>query len=87
MKVREKSIKYAVNRKAKQTLNEERVEDMIKLQKEIDNNNTTKEQKKMAIESCNTLKNELEKFVEYGTKGARSKSRWHNEGEKNNIFS
>ena len=84
MKVREKSIKYAVNRKAKQTLNGQNLEEMIKLQKEIDNNNTTKKQKKMAIESYNTLKNELEKIVEYGTKGAilRSKSRWCNEGEK-----
>ena len=37
------------------------------------------------MEKLNTLKRDLEKIIEFRTKGAipRSKSQWYNEGEKN----
>ena len=40
------------------------------------------------IEPIKILKEELEKIIEYRTKGAilRSKSRWYNEGEKNTKY-
>ena len=49
-----------------------------------ENSNTTTDQKTDAEEKLEQCKNEVEKIIEYQTKGTiiRTKSRWYNESEK-----
>ena len=83
LKVREKSITYSAPIKKAKVKKEE------ELEKRLDNtcsNDPTVGQN--VTERIKILKEELEKIIEYRTKGAilRSKSRWYNEGEKNTKY-
>ena len=74
LKIIEQSIKYATAKKAKMSRREEELEEEINsLQNYIESN--------QIIEA---RKSELEKMIEYRTKGSilRSRCRWYNEGEK-----
>ena len=59
--------------------------DITALEKLVDTADCTDPLHDIATERSRILKGELEKILEYRTKGAiiRSKSRWYNEGEKN----
>ena len=60
------------------------------LGKELDENTGLSDTQKSLLQtSLDNLKNEMEKIIEYHTKGAvlRSRTRWYNEGEKNKILS
>ena len=89
LKVREKSISYAASKKSERT---KREEDLVKsiaiLEKQLDNGNSSEPPSQNVIEKLNTLKRDLEKIIEYRTKGAilRSKSQWCNEGKKNTKY-
>ena len=54
------------------------------LQKIIETNSSENQEKMQAFTELEVKKTELEKIIEYKTKGAilRAKCRWHNEGEK-----
>ena len=59
------------------------------LEKEIDENTAINDEQKLQLYTrLEALKFELEKIIEYRTKGAilRSRSRWYNEGEKNTKY-
>ena len=58
------------------------------LEKQLDNGNSSEPPSQNVIEKLNTLKRDLEKIIEYQTKGTilRSKSQWYNEGEKNTKY-
>ena len=89
LKVREKSLRYS-KIKTKQTKQSEiYVEQTIaRLQKELDNRNTDDTLSSHLEEQLNESRLELEKIIEFRTKGAilRSKTRWYNEGEKNTKY-
>ena len=88
LKVREQTLRYAKTKKTKM-LREEELEKKINiLQREIDSvcNNANE---KLAINiQLEQKTKELEKIIEYRTKGAilRAKCRWYNEGEKNSKY-
>ena len=90
LKVREKSITYSASiKKAKVKKEEELEKEIAMLEKRLDNacsNDPPVSQN--VTERIKILKEELEKIIEYRTKGAilRSKSRWYNEGEKNTKY-
>ena len=90
LKVREKSITYSASiKKAKVKKEEELEKEIAMLEKRVDNacsNDPPVSQK--VTEQIKILKDELEKIIEYRTKGAilRSKPRWYNEGEKNTKY-
>ena len=89
MKVREKSISYAASKNAATKKREIQLErDIAALEKLLDTANCTDPLHDIAAERIRILKGELEKILEYRTKGAiiRSKSRWYNEGEKNSRY-
>ena len=89
LKVREKSLRYS-KIKTKQTKQRElSVEQIIaKLQEEFVNINTDDTLPSHLEENLNESRLELEKIIEFRTKGAilRSKTRWYNEGEKNTKY-
>ena len=89
LKVRQKSIRYS-KIKTKQTKQRElSVEQTIaKLQEELDNINTDDTLLSHLEEKLNESRLELEKIIEFHTKGAilRSKMRWYNEGEKSTKY-
>ena len=89
LKVREKSLCYS-KIKTKQTKQRElSVEQTIaKLQEELDNINTDDTLPSHLEEKLNESRLELDKIIEFRTKGAilRSKTRWYNEGEKNTKY-
>ena len=71
LKVREQSIKYAAEKKAKITRKEEALEkDINVLQKLLDSNSKGDQEKKVASREMEEKKAELEKIIEYKTKGA-----------------
>ena len=90
LKIREQSIKYAKDRRTKTSRREEEIEKAINdLQELIESSNKGDREKKEASRDLEEKKTELEKIIEYRTKGAilRAKCRWHNEGERNqSIF-
>ena len=89
MKVREKSISYAASKNAATKKREIQLErDITALEKLVDTVECTDPLHDIATERIRILKGELEKILEYRTKGAiiRSKSRWYNEGEKNSRY-
>ena len=89
MKVREKSISYAASKNAATKKREIQLErDITALEKLVDTADCTEPLHDIATERIRILKGELEKKLEYRTKGAiiRSKSRWYNEGEKNSRY-
>ena len=90
LKVREKSLSYAANKKKNSNRRETEIEQRIaSLEKELDSSPKTNLQKNADItKQLNGLRSELEKIIESRTKGAilRSKIKWHNEGEKNTKY-
>ena len=89
LKIRELSIKYAKDRRTKTSRREEEIEKAINvLQELIESSNKGDQEKREASRDLEEKKAELEKIIEYRTKGAilRAKCRWHNEGEKNTKY-
>ena len=83
LKVREKSITYSAPIKKAKVKKEE------ELEKRLDNTCSNDPPVSQNVtERIKILKEELEKIIEYRTKGAilRSKSRWCDEGEKNTEY-
>ena len=64
---------------------EELKKEINSLQRSIEANNMKGKDKEDAVNTLETKKSELEKIIEYQTKGIilRARCRWHNEGEKN----
>ena len=65
------------------------VKEISGLEKELDENTALSDTQKSLLQSkLDNLRNEMEEINEYRTKGAmlRSRTRWHNEGEKNTIL-
>ena len=89
LKIHEQSIKYAKDRRTKTSRREEEIEKAINVLEEfIESSNKGDREKKEASRDLEEKKAELEKIIEYRTKGAilRAKCRWHNEGEKNTKY-
>ena len=89
LKIREQSIKYAKDRRTKTSRREEEIEKAINDLKElIESSKKGDREKKEASRDLEEKKTELEKIIEYRTKGAilRAKCRWHNEGERNTKY-
>ena len=87
MKVREKSISYAIVKNSKTKSRENALhEEIADLERKIDTTDTTNSevQKSQLHAKIDNLNCELEKIIEQRTQGAilRSRTRWHNEGEK-----
>ena len=85
LKVREKSLRYSKNKTKQAKQCEVYVEQTIaRLQEELGNKTTEDTLSSHLEERLNYSRLELEKIVEFRTKGAilRSKSMWYNEGEK-----
>ena len=85
LKVREKSLRYSKNKTKQAKQREVYVEQTIaRLQEELGNKTTEDTLSSHLEERLNYSRLELEKIVEFRTKGAilRSKSMWYNEGEK-----
>ena len=80
-------MQYAAAKKAKISRKEEELEKTINaLQNLVDSNRIG--EKGSALNELEDKRIQLEKIVEYKTKGAilRAKCRWHNEGEKNTKY-
>ena len=89
LKVREKSLKYAAAKNAKISRDSEELEKKInELESLADSFVTDQDSKQEVLRELSLKRMELEKIIEYRTKGAilRSKCRWFNEGEKNTKF-
>ncbi|KAL9979988.1 hypothetical protein ACROYT_G008516 [Oculina patagonica] len=89
LKVREKTISYAAYKNATTKRQEEALESEIALlENQLDNAENNNPSFHIVAERITTLKKDLEKIIEYRTKGAiiRSKSLWYNEGEKNSKY-
>ena len=89
LKVREKSVSYTASKKVATQKRENQVErEIAALEKILDTTDSTALLYHIAAEKIDILKGDLEKILEYRTKGAiiRSKSRWYNEGEKNSRY-
>ena len=91
LKIREKTISYAVEKKRKMTRKKEDTEQLqmiAQLEKEIEDPLTPEEEKTDLESKLEDGKRELEKIVEYNMQGAilRAKVRWYNEGEKNTSY-
>ena len=87
LKVREQSLKYAADKKTKLNRKEEELEKRINvLQTLIESSHIGEQDASIEQEEKKT---ELQRIIEYRTKGAilRARCRWHNEEEKiRNIF-
>ena len=82
-------FKIFSNKKEKTSRLEENLEREINtLQCFIESNNMEETDKKDTLDALDTKKLELEKIIEYRTKGSilRARCRWHNEGEKNTKY-
>ena len=89
MKVREVSIKYGTTKKRNLRKEQEEIEISITtLEEQLTHSDVNDKQKKQIWCDIEGKKRELERIIEYQTKGAilRSKSRWYNEGEKNTKY-
>ena len=90
LKIREQSIKYAKDRRTKTSRREEEIEKAINVLQELieSSNKGDREDREEASRDLEGKKTELEKIIEYRTKGAilRAKCRWHNEGERNTKY-
>ena len=89
LKVREKSLLYSKIKKKQTKQWQAALEQTIaRLEKEIDHRKNSDLQNLPLEEQLNEKKGELERIIETRTKGAilRSKTRWHNEGEKNTKY-
>ena len=67
---------------------EELEKEINSLQRSIEANNMKKKDKEDAVNTLETKKSELEKIIEYRTKGIifRARCRWHNKSEKNTKY-
>ena len=86
LNIRKQSLIYSALKKAKISRREEELEKEINsLQCLIETSNMKEEDKKDTLNALDTKTLELEKIIEYRTKGSilRARCRWHNEGEKN----
>ena len=90
MKVREKSIAYAAAKNYKTKSREDILyKEISGLEKELDENTALSDTQKSLLQSkLDNLRSEMEVIIEYRTRGAilRSRTRWHNEGEKNTKY-
>ena len=90
MKVREKSVSYAAIKSSRIRSREDILYKKIAdLEKKIDEKIfCAVEQMSQLQTKLDDYRNEIERIIEYRTKGAilRSKTRWHNEGEKNKKY-
>ena len=89
LKVRESSINFGIKKKKKMASEQNEIEQSVAiLEKRISDASVDDSQKQNLWVQLETEKQELERIVEYQTKGAvlRSKSRWYNEGEKNTKY-
>ena len=89
LKVREKTLRYSKNKTKQAKQREIYLEQTIaRLQGELDNKTTGDILFSHLEEQLNDSRHELEKIIEFRTKGAvlRSKTRWYNEGEKNTKY-
>ena len=91
MKVREKSIAYVAAKNYKPKSHEDILcKEISGLEKELDENTALSDTLKLLLQSTlDDLRSEMEVIIEYRTRGAMlwSRTRWHNEGEKNKILS
>ena len=88
VEVRASSIVYAKMKKTYMKSKEVDLESNIaNLQKDLDDNITEVDRETLTMQ-LEGYKQELEKLIEYKTKGSiiRSKTRWYNEGEKNTKY-
>ena len=89
LKIREKSLQYAANKTKKTKDREAELEHAIfKLELKMDNGDSSEIENFELVEQLNDLKSELERIIEFRTKGSilRAKIKWHNEGEKNTKY-
>ena len=89
LKIRQYSLKYSAIKKAKISRHEEELEKEINsMQRLIESSNLEEKDKKDILDALDTKRLELEKIIEYRTKGSilRARCRWHNEGEKNTKY-
>ena len=89
LKIREQSIKYATAKKVKMSRREGELEKEINfLQNFIESNEINPNEKTEISGTLEARKRELEKIIEYRTKGSilRARCRWYNEGEKNTKY-
>ena len=89
LKIREKSLKYAMNKTKKTKGREAELEHAIsKLESKMENGDSSVTENSELAEQLNDLKSELERIIETRTKGSilRAKIKWHNEGEKNTKY-
>ena len=89
LKVRQQSIAYSASiKRAKKRKEDELEKEISNLEKQIHSATGPDPLNQNANERMKALKEELEKIIEYRTKGAilRSKSKWYNEGEKNTKY-
>jgi hypothetical protein len=89
LKIREHSLKFSAIKKAKTSRHEEELEKEINsMQRLIESSNLEEKDKKDILDALDTKRLELEKIIEYRTKGSilRARCRWHNEGEKNTKY-
>ena len=85
LNIRKQSLIYSIIKKAKiSQRGEELKKEINSLQCLIQTRNMKEEDKKDTLNALDTKKLELEKIIEYQTKGSilRARCRWHNEGEK-----
>ena len=92
LKVREKSLYYANTKKRKTNQREFELEiekTIANLEENIDNLQVNQDTQYLHLEQqLEEQKSELEQIIEFRTKDAilRSKTKWHNEGEKNTKY-
>jgi len=90
LKVREQTLRYAKTKKQKMLREEEGLEKKINILRRQTDSVCNNANEKLAINiQLEQKTKELEKIIEYRTKGAllRAKCRWYNEGEKNQSIS
>ena len=83
------SLQYAVNKTKKTKDREAELEYAIsKLELKMENGDSSETENFELVEQLNDLKSELERIIEFRTKGSilRAKIKWHNEGEKNTKY-
>ena len=89
MQIRSSSLNYARRKKAKMKSLELKLEsEILSLQKELEENNISENEKVHIYSEIDVKILQREEISKYKTRGAilRSKSRWHNEGEKNTKY-
>ena len=89
LKIREQSIKYATAKKVEMSRREGELEKEINfLQNFIESNEINPSEKTEMFCTLEARKRELEKIIEYRTKGSilRARCRWYNEREKDTKY-